>query len=62
MKQTQIYGFNKSYKMLTQTSNNEKKQKKKNSEANREALRYRDTAARLAELGAVTFCVRRSGQ
>ena len=29
MKQTQIYGFNKSYKMLTQTSNNEKKQRSK---------------------------------
>ena len=61
MKQTQIYGFNKSYKMLTQTSNNEKKwkkKKKKDSEANREALRYCDTAARLAELGAVKLCVR----
>ena len=37
----------------TQTSNKEKKRKKKNREANREALRYRDTTARLAELGAV---------
>ena len=35
---------------------------KKNSEANREALRYRDMAARLAELGAVKLCVRRLGQ
>ena len=29
MKQTQIYGLTKSYKMFTQTSNNEKKGKKK---------------------------------
>ena len=35
---------------------------KKNSEANREALRYRDMAARLVELGVVKLCVRRSGQ
>ena len=50
--------------MLTQTSNNEKKRKKKkkNSKANREALRFRDTAARLAELGAVKLCMRRLGQ
>ena len=62
MKQTQIYGFTKSYKMFTQTSNNEKKGKKKYSEESTEALRYRDTAEGLAELGAVTFCVRRSGR
>ena len=37
-------------------------EKKKNNEANREALRYRDMAARLAELGAVKLCMRRLGQ
>ena len=48
-------------KHQTTKKNGKKKKKKKKSEANREAMRYRDTAARLAELGAVKLCVRRSG-